>query len=93
MNQHKFDVVHRHLDLGPDLYRVQEKINETSSLNVFQKFQILEKIDKKTKRPVKLPNGADAIEVDMQGKFGPMMDSLHEELSSRRVPTPIRFWS
>ena len=37
-----------------------------------------------------MPNGADAIEVDMQGKFGPMMDSLHEELSSRRVPTPSR---
>ena len=58
-----------------------------------RKFQISEKLDKKNKRPVKLPNGADAIEVDMEGKFGPTMDSLHEEISTRRVPAPTRFRS
>ena len=35
LNQHKFDVVHRHLDLGPDLYRVQEEINGTSRVSVW----------------------------------------------------------
>ena len=26
LNQHKFEVIHKHLDVGPDLYRVQEEI-------------------------------------------------------------------
>ena len=34
LNQHKFEVIHKHLDVGPDLYRVQEEI-ETLSENIY----------------------------------------------------------
>ena len=88
-HQNKFETIHRHLDLGPDLYRVQEEVDFWITFRNRQLNPSI-KIDKKTKRPVKLPNGADAIEVDMEGKFGPMMDYLDEELSNRRVPAPTR---